>query len=158
VDIQIQQILTQIVGFILLLWLMRRWAWKPLLKTLDDRRSKITSEWTEIKATKETIGQLQRDYETRLLEIEKQARAKMQEAIGAGEQTGREIANQARKQAEEILVKAKENIEREVVLARTQIRNEVAMLAIAAAEKVIRKEMNTAKNKELVLQYVDELR
>ncbi len=157
-NIEIQQVLTQILGFLLLLWLMKKWAWKPLLQVLDDRREKIAFELAEIKTTKESIGQLQRDYEIKIAEFEKQARLKLQEAILGAEQTGREITNTARKEAENLLVKAKESIDREVISAKMQIRNEVAALAMATAEKIIGHEMTSARNNELVLQYMDELK
>jgi F-type H+-transporting ATPase subunit b len=157
-NIILQQVLTQIVGFLLLLWLLKKYAWGPLLAMLDDRRNKIATELTEIKTTKEDLSQLRADYEARMQEIEKQARVKVQEAVLEGGQLAREITTAARAEADQILVKAKENIDREVAAARIQMRNEVASLVIRTAEKVIRKELNEQKNKELVLQYMDELK
>ncbi len=157
-NIILQQVLTQIVGFLLLLWLLKKYAWGPLLAMLDDRRNKIAAELTDIKTTKEDLSQLRADYEARMQEIEKQARVKVQEAVLEGGQLAREITTAARAEADQILIKAKENIDREVAAARIQMRNEVASLVIRTAEKVIRKEMNEQKNKELVLQYMDELK
>ena len=157
-NIEYQQVLTQIVGFLLLLWLMKKFTWGPLLQMLEDRRAKIAAELSDIAASKEAVSQLQRDYEIKMQEIEKQARLKVQEAILEATQTAREITTTARKEADNILVKAKENIDREMAMAKMELRNEVASLAIATARKIIGQEMNAEKNKELVLQYMDELK
>jgi len=157
-DIVASQVLTQIVGFLLLLALLRKYAWGPMLAALDDRREKIATEFSDIKTSKEDLTRLRGDYEARLAEIEKQARVRIQEGITEGQRIAREITDQARSDANDILAKAKENIEREVALARAQMRNEVAHLAIAAAEKVIRKEVDEQRNKELILQYMNELK
>ena len=152
------QIFTQIVGFLLLLWLLRKYAWGPLLTVLDDRREKIAAEFSEIKTTKEDLVRLQGDYDAKLAEIEKQARIRIAEGVAEGERIARAITDQARLDANDILTKAKENIEREIGLARMQIRNEVANLAIKTAEKVIKSEINEQKNKALILQSLEELK
>jgi len=152
------QIFTQIIGFLLLLWLLGKYAWGPLLKVLDDRREKIATEFSEIKTTRGELARIQGDYDAKLAEIEKQARIRIQEGIVEGERIARGITDQARSDANDILAKAKENIAREMALAKVQIRNEVVNLAIKTAEKVIRSEVNEQKNKALVLQYMDELK
>ncbi|MBI3359316.1 MAG: F0F1 ATP synthase subunit B [Nitrospirae bacterium] len=156
-EILLPQVLTQIVGFLLLLWLLRRYAWGPLLQTLEDRRSQIANEQSEIAASKEGVRQLQQEYEAKMHEIKKEALLKVQEAILEGQKVAREITTSARKEADALLEKGKENISREMGLAKIQLRNEVAELVIATAAKVIRKELDAERNKELVLQYMDEL-
>ena len=156
-NILIQQVLTQIVGFLLLLWLMRKYAWGPLLQALEDRRSKITTELSDIAASKEGVSKLQQAYEAKMREVQKEALLKIQEAILEGQKVAREITTSARKEADDLLEKAKENISREMGLAKIKMRNEVAGLVIATAAKVIRRELDAEKNKGLVLQYMDEL-
>jgi F-type H+-transporting ATPase subunit b len=157
-DIIPAQVFTQIVGFLLLLWLLRKFAWTPMLTGLDDRRKTIATAFSDIKATKDDLARLQGDYEARVQEIEKQARVRIQEGIAEGERIARGITDQARTDANAILSKAKENIASEVASARMQIRNEVANLALKTAEKVIRSEINEQKNKAIILQYMEELK
>lgn len=157
-EILLQQVLTQIVGFLLLLWLLRKYAWGPLLQSLEDRRSKIATEQSEIFASKASVVKLQGEYEAKLREIKQEALLKIQEAILEGQKVAREITASARKEADAMLEKGKENISREMGLAKIQLRNEVADMIIATASKVIRTELNAQKNEALVLQYMDELR
>jgi len=156
-DILVSQVLTQVVGFLLLLWLMRKYAWGPLLQALEDRRSKITTELSDIAASKEGVSKLQQEYEAKMREVQKEALLKIQEAILEGQKVAREITTSARQEADDLLEKAKENISREMGLAKIQMRNEVAGLVIATAAKVIRSTLDAEKNKGLVLQYMDEL-
>jgi F-type H+-transporting ATPase subunit b len=156
-NILLQQVLTQVVGFLLLLWLMRKYAWGPLLQSLEDRRTKIATEQSEIFASKASVVKLQGEYEAKMREIKQEAILKIQEAILEGQKVAREITTSARKEADAMLEKGKENIGREMALAKIQLRNEVADMVIATASKVIRKELNAQKNEALVLQYMDEL-
>ncbi|NKE72761.1 F0F1 ATP synthase subunit B [Nitrospiraceae bacterium HYJII51-Mn-bac16s-1-B09] len=158
VGIDIQQVLTQIVGFLLLLWLLRKFAWGPLLGVLDERRTRIASELEEIRKGKESLAQMKTEYDTKLSEIENQARLRIQEAVVEGQRMAREIAEGAREEAHQILEKAKEDIQREMAKAKAQLRDEIATIAVSAAGKIVRQEMNKQKDKELVLQYIDELK
>lgn len=157
-DLDIQQILTQIVGFLILLWLMGKFAWKPLLEVLETRRLKIASDLEEIRKGKETLAGMKQEYDAKFAEIENQARLKIQESVAEGQRAAKELSDEARREADRILQKAKENIDQEIAKAKVQLRDEIASLAISAAEKIVRKEMDRQKNKELVLQYIDEVK
>lgn len=158
VSLDIQQILTQIVGFLILLWLLRKFAWGPLLSVLDERRTRIATEFEEINKRKESLAQMKAEYDTKIAEIENQARLRIQEAVLEGQQVAKEIADGARAEAHQILEKAKEKINQEIAKAKTQLRNEIATISVSAAEKIVRQELDKQKNKELVLQYIDELK
>ncbi|MDC4228110.1 MAG: F0F1 ATP synthase subunit B [Candidatus Manganitrophus sp.] len=157
-NIEIQQVLTQIVGFLLLLWLLRKYAWGPLLGVLDERRTRIATELEEIRKGKESLAQMKAEYDTKISEIENQARARIQEAVTEGQRMAREIAEGAREEAHQVLEKAKEDIHREMAKAKAQLRDEIATIAVSAAGKIVRQELNKQKDKELVLQYIDELK
>lgn len=158
VSLDIQQILTHIVGFLILLWLLRKFAWGPLLAVLDERRARIATDFEEISKGKESLAQIKAEYDTKIAEIENQARLRIQEAVLEGQQMAKEIAEGAREEAHQILEKATEKINQEIAKAKTQLRNEIATISVSAAEKIIRQELDRQKNKELVLQYIDELK
>ncbi len=155
-NLEIQQILTQAIGFLVLLFILKKIAWKPLLSLLDERREKITSEFQTIERTKSELSRLEQDYKARLAEIDAQARQKIQEAISEGQRIAVDVQEKAREEAKNILNKAKENIELEVAKARVELRNQVASLAIKAAEKVIREELSEERHKRLVTEFIDE--
>ena len=155
-NLEIQQILTQALGFLILLFILKKIAWKPLLSLLDERREKITSEFQTIDRTKSELLRLEQDYKARLADIDAQARQRIQEAISEGQRISVEIQEKAREESKNILNKAKENIELEVAKARVELRNQVATLAIKAAEKLIKVELTEERHKRLVTEFIDE--
>ncbi len=155
-NLEIQQILTQAIGFLVLLFILKKIAWKPLLSLLDERREKISSEFRNIEQTKSELSRLEQDYKARLAEIDAQARQKIQEAIAEGQRIAVEVQEKAREEGKNILNKAKENIDLEIAKARVELRNQVASLAIRAAEKVIKEELSEERHKRLVTEFIDE--
>ena len=155
-NLEIQQILTQALGFLILLFILKKIAWKPLLSLLDERREKISSEFQAIEHTKSELSRLEQDYKARLADIDAQARQRIQEAISEGQRISVEIQEKAREESKNILNKAKENIELEVAKARVELRNQVAVLAIKAAEKLIKVELTEERHKRLVTEFIDE--
>ena len=155
-NLEIQQILTQALGFLILLFILKKIAWKPLLSLLDERREKISSEFQTIERTKSELSRLEQDYKARLADIDAQARQRIQEAISEGQRISVEIQEKAREESRNILNKAKENIELEVAKARVELRNQVAVLAIKAAEKLIKVELTEERHKRLVTEFIDE--
>lgn len=156
-NLEIQQILTQALGFIILLWILKKLAWKPLLGLLDERKERIASELKNIEDTKANLARLEEEYRAKLADIDNQARIKIQEAISEGQRMAMEIQDKARDEARKIVEKARANVEMEVARARVELRNQVANLAIKAAEKVLQEELDEEKHKRLVLNFIEEV-
>lgn len=155
-NLEIQQILTQALGFLILLFLLKKIAWKPLLTLLDERREKISSEFKNIERVKSDLSRLEEDYKAKLAEIDAHARLRIQEAISEGQRIAMEIQEKAREEAQKTVDKAKANIEMEVAKARVDLRNQVAGIAIRAAEKILKEELNEERQKRLVTDFIQE--
>ncbi|PIQ85512.1 MAG: ATP synthase F0 subunit B [Candidatus Omnitrophica bacterium CG11_big_fil_rev_8_21_14_0_20_45_26] len=156
-DVSIQEILTQAFGFAVLFWIMKKYAWKPILDLLESRRTKISSSFEEIDKTKKELETLQNNYTARLAHIEEESRVKIQAAIQDGKQMAREIQEQARTQAKDILDKAKQDIELEADKARVTLRKEIVDLVFAATEKVVHEKLSGQKDEETIIKFVKEL-
>lgn len=157
-SLDFQQILTQIAGFLLLLWLLRKYAWGQILSLLDERRLGIASQFQGIEREKEEMARLKADYSAKVADIENQARLKIQEAVVQGEHRAREIAEEARQEAGRILEKAKGEINREVAAARVLFKEEIVTLAISAAARVVGHEMNPERDRAYILERLDEVK
>ena len=154
-NIEIYQILTQALGFLVLLWLLKKFAWKPLLTIIDERRDKISSEFSNIERAKTELSRLEEDYKAKLADIEAHARIKIQEAISEGQRISIEIQEKAREEAKKTIDKAKANIEIEVAKAMVDLRNQMANIAIKAAEKILKEELSGDRHKRLVSDFID---
>ena len=156
-NLSIQEILTQVGAFVILVLILKKMAWKPLLQMLEDRRNKIKSGLEEIEHTKLEVEKLKRDYENSRAKIEEEARVKLQQAIDEGKKVSKELQETARKESRTILEKAKEDIQLEVAKAKVTLRNEIADLTLAATERVLNEKLNDTKDKELVLDFIENL-
>ena len=97
------EIFAQIVGFLLLLFLLRAFAWKKLLKLLDDRRERIASEFKKIEDTQAEIAKLMAEYDKKLSDIDETSRTKIQEAMARAKQLAEEVRESSQHQARKIL-------------------------------------------------------
>lgn len=154
-NLELQQILTQALGFIILLFLLKKFAWKPLLSLLDERRDKISSEFENIERVKTELARLGDDYKAKLSDIDAQARQKIQEAVSEGQRIAVEIQEKAREDANKALEKAKANIELEVAKARVELRNQMTNIAIKAAEKILKEDLNDDRHNRLVMGFIE---
>ena len=85
--IDFKQVATQIVGFLIFLFLIRKYAWGPVLGTLEARRAKIVGDLAHAEKEKQDAAALKADLDRQLKGIEAQARQKIQEAVSEGQNT-----------------------------------------------------------------------
>ena len=150
-----QEILTHILGFLIILILLRIFAWKPILGLLDERKKRIASEFDNIEKAKQEMAKLREEYEVKLKEIDLEARKRIQEAIAEGQKMAADLQVEAREEAKKVLDRAKENIELEVAKAKVELRNDIVNMAILATEKIINERLDDAKHKELIVEFIE---
>ncbi len=151
------EVVAQVVSFLLLLTLLRIFAWKKLLKMLDDRRERIASEFRKIDEAQSAVEKLRADYDKRLAGIEAEARAKIQEAVAEGKKVSQEIREGARQEARTILDKAQENIEIEVSKAKQELKEKVVELTLGTTEKLLKEKITDEKDRKLASEFLDDL-
>ena len=152
-----QEILTHIIGFLIILFLLKKFAWKPLLSMLDQRKERIEKGFKEIEETKQDVEKLKVQYDKELKDIEQTARQKIQEAIQDAQRLGADIQADAREEAKKILVKARQNVELEIAQAKVELRDEMASLVLAASEKLLRERLDEEKHRQLINKFIEEL-
>ena len=156
-SLSINEIAAQLISFFLLLFFLRIFAWKKLLKVLDDRRARISSEFKKIEETQRTIEAMRSEYDKKLSDIDAASRAKIQEAIAEGKKISQEIRDNARQEARAILDKAQDNIETELAKAKQELKEKVIDLTIGTAERLLKEKMTGDKDKRLVSDFIDDL-
>jgi F-type H+-transporting ATPase subunit b len=149
-------VLTQVLGFLILLWGLRSFAWGPLVGLLEERRRKIAGEFEEAERRKADAGVLKARYELDLKGIESQARQRILEAVTEGQRVAAEIRTQAHADATARLTRADEEIVHEQEKAREVLKQQVAVLAIRTAEKILREKLDDPAQRRLVERYIDE--
>ena len=151
------QIVSQAVSFLLLLWVLRRFAWRPLLGMLDQRRARIEEELRAIAQGRAELARLKDEYARHLAKIDEEARTKIQQAILEGKRIGIEVQDEARAQARELLVKAKDTIELELAKAKVTLRDQMADMTMDAVGRRLRRKLDAASDQQLVDAILEEL-
>lgn len=150
-------ILFQIAAFLVLLWLLKIYALKPLLNVMKQREDHIASEITSAE---------KRNAEAKLMieeqqELLKKARAESQSLIEnakkLGEQQKTEIIQAARNESERLKESAKQEIVKEREQAVSALREQVASLSVLVASKVIEKELDEQAQEQLIQDYLKEI-
>lgn len=154
---QWQTLLTQILGFTLVVLVFWKFLWGPVLGIIDARGDEVESSFSAAERDRNEAAALKSDYEKRLAGIEAEAREKITSAAKEGMQLREEIIAEARSRAEQVLERAQEEIGREKDKAVFEIKEHVADLAISAAHKLIEERLDDARHKQLVDKFIDEI-
>lgn len=155
--VEIGQIFTQIISFLIMLWVLKRYAWKPLLGVLEERKNKIITEFDTIEKQKKENDQLTEEYRKKLEGIDAYARAKTLEAIEVGKQKAYEIQNEAHQEAKVIIAKVQIDLQKEVFKAKEQLKNEMVKMTVSATEKMIQKNLSEEEKKTLLTDFIEEM-
>ncbi|MFQ5606774.1 MAG: F0F1 ATP synthase subunit B [Candidatus Zixiibacteriota bacterium] len=156
-NLELQQIVTHALGFLLIVWLLKRYAWGPFLDMIEERREKIVGEFREIELQKQDVSQQSEEYDEKLKEIEQVRRQKLLEGVSEGQKLAAELKSKAQAEAKEIIHKAKAETQRELAKAKVQLKNDMVSLTLGATEKVLRERLTAEKDRELVSKYIEEL-
>jgi F-type H+-transporting ATPase subunit b len=147
----------QMISFGVFVWFTMTYVWTPIVKALNDRKAKIA----EGLAAAERGHQEQALGEQRAVELLKQAKQQAAEILSQAQRRAGEIVeeakNDARAEGQRLVVAAQAEIERETNRAREELRERVASLAVAAAEKILRKEIDPEVNRGLVESFAKQL-
>jgi len=152
-----QQILTHLVGFIITVLILKKYAWGPLLGLLEERRQKIINEFDQIEIEKQRVEDLTADYQAKLKDIDNERRAKIVEAIDEGKKLAAEVKANAQTEVKELQAKAKADLGREVAKAKVQLRNDMIVMTMTAAEKIIGEKLTDDKHRQLIGEFIDGL-
>ncbi len=153
----IAEIITHIIAFLLLFWVVKAFAWRPVLRVLDERNRMIGETIGEAEEKERKAEVLRQEYQARLDRIEEEARARMNEAIEDGRRISDEIADKARSEAREIRDKAQRAIQVEVDQARIDLKDRMIALTLAAAERLLRERLDDPKQRELIAHFIEDL-
>jgi F-type H+-transporting ATPase subunit b len=155
--IDIQLVVTQILGFALFVWIMSRMVWKPLLAHLDARRDKIAGEFAEAEKRQGDADALRVRYEGELRTIEARARERLQAAIAEGQTVAAEIKAQAQREAADRVARAEDDIAREREKQKEILKEQVIALSMRTAEKILRQKLDDPAQRKLANEFIDEV-
>ncbi|WP_215224319.1 F0F1 ATP synthase subunit B [Echinicola shivajiensis] len=152
-------IIWQIIGFGILLIILGKFAWKPILSALEERESAIEGALKAAENARNEMANLKAENEKLLQE----ARLERDQILKTANETSAKLIEKAKEEASaagaKMIEDAKAVIETEKKAALTEVKNQVASLALDVTEKLLRKNLDTEKEqKELVEEFVKDLK
>ena len=151
------EIIAQIAGFLILLALLKIFAWKRILGLLDKRREYIASELKGIEDAKADIEKIKLDYDAKLASIGEAAQAKLAETLNESKVILEDARKSAHIQAQGIIDNAKESVKYELAKAKDELKNEIIDLTLKATESVIKEKLTGEGDRKLVKDFLEEV-
>jgi F-type H+-transporting ATPase subunit b len=147
-----------LVVFLVLLFVLGKFAWKPMMQGLEYRERAIHSALHEAQQARDEASQLRTQFEEQLRAADDRARQLLDEARRAAERSTAEMTADAQKKIQADHERLKREMTREYEQARRDIQTQVAQLATLIASKVIRRQVNHDDHRQLVDEALAELR
>lgn len=153
----IGDMLYQLVVFLILLALLSKFAWKPLMGIMKKREEHVASEIEAAEASRKEALQYLEEQRELVKQSRVEASQLIENAKKQGEAQREEIITQARAEAERVKESAKQEIVQEKEKAVAELREQVASLSVLIASKVIEKELSEADQEKLINEYIQEV-
>jgi len=153
-SLNIPLIVTQIVGFLLLLWFLNRYVFKSIFAILDQRQADIKATYDQLDDDRKRMEETRRQYEQRLAGIEAEAREKIQAAVQEAQALRDNLVADARQQAETIVTQGRNESERERQAAFLEMRRQIVAIAMSAAGKVVGENLTDARQTKMVDDFI----
>lgn len=148
-----------LLAFVIVLIILKKFAWKPILNALSERESKIADSIATAERVKGEMAQLQSDNARLLAEAREERSLILKEAKDAREKMISEAKLQAKAEADKIMQEARLQIENQKNAALVEVKNEIGVLAVEVAEKILRKQLATPEAQDnYVKALVDDIR
>jgi len=142
------------IGFFILLFILGKFAWKPILKSLKERETGIADSLATAERVKAEMAQLKSENEALLAKAREERAQLLKEARDTRDKLISEAKEQAKVEANKIIADAHAAIQQQKMAALTDVKNQVGALVINVAEKVLRRELSDKSQQE---KYINQL-
>ena len=150
-------LVSQAVAFFLFIWFSVKFVWPPLIRAIEERQRKVAEGLAAAERGRAELASASQQSDHAL----RAARGRAQEIIAQAEQRGAQIVEEARSNAklegDRLISGAQAEIDQNVSRAKEALRDQVAVLAVAGAEKILRREVDQKAHAELLDQLKREL-
>lgn len=146
------------IGMMLVLFpVIKMFYTAPLEEAIHERNSSLEKTFAEAEELRETMNKMRADYERKLAQTEAEAREQIQAQIKEAQQLRQTLMGEATARADELVRRANQEIEAERSRVMSELRLEVVNLTLAATEKLLGENVDSAKNRKLVEEFIDKI-
>ena len=146
-----------VCNFLLLVYLLKKFAWGPVIGALEKREQQIESDKQTAADARKTAEELKKELDERLAQISSEAAQKMAAAVKTGETQKEQLLAQAKEQAQRLVEQATVQIQAEKEKALADVRAEIASISLLAASRVIEQDLKDDNADKIVAQVLQEV-
>lgn len=144
------------IAFLVVLFLLRKFAWQPILKSLNERETKIADSIATADRVKAEMAQMQNENEALMAKAREERAALLKDAKETRDKIVNEAKEQAKVEANKIVAEAQVAINNQKKAALAEVKNEVGNLVIEVAEKVLRRELANKAEQEAYIRQLSQ--
>lgn len=148
--INLNFLISQIINFVIILFILARFVWNPMMNILDQRRQRIQDALAEADQVKQEAANERTRLQAQLAEERQRGAAQLAEAAKAGQSVREEIISAAERERETILTNARKEADALREQTLTDARRQIADLAILAAQRVVGGSLDETRQRQLV--------
>jgi len=147
----------QIISFLVLVWILAKFAWKPLMEMMEKRRQFIEENLANAEHERQEAEKIRLQYQEDMLKARQEAQGIIEKATKNSEERATEILAEARKETEKMKQAALADISRERDKAISDVKAQVVELSVAVAEKIIQQKLDIKGQESLIEQFIQEV-
>ena len=148
-----------LIAFLVVLFILSKFAWKPILKGLNDRENNIAESIASAERVKLEMAQMKNENEAILTAAREERAVMIKEAKITKDKMIADAKEEAKLQATKIITEANAAIQQQKMAAITDIKNQVGKLVVEVSEKVLRRELaNKAEQETFINQLAQEIK
>ena len=145
-----------LIAFLLVFFILKKFAWKIIIQSLNDREKGISDSLETAKKLKAEMAQMKSENEALMAQAREERAAMLKEAREVKDKIINEAKEQAKAEANKIIVDAQQAIHAQKMAALTDVKNQVGTLVIEVAEKVLRRELASKTDQESYIKQLSE--
>jgi F-type H+-transporting ATPase subunit b len=145
-------IIWTLVAFLVVFFILKKYAWKPILKSLNDREKNISDSISSAEKVRGEMADLKNENEILLAQAREERAIMMREAKETRDKIISEAKEQARTETNKIIAGAQDAINQQKMAAITDLKNQVGNLVVEVSEKVLRRELSNKEEQEKYIQ------
>lgn len=154
--VDIKLVIVQALGFLIILYLLRRFLFDKIFALIQARREEIKDTFEKIERDRQDAAKLKTGYERKISEAEEEAERRLTEAVKEAKKISVEILEKTRQEAELIKLNAKETLELERKKVAQELRNQVVTLTLLTSQKLIEQSLSQEAAERLVDKFIEE--
>ena len=143
--------------FIILMLLLTKFAWKPILSALKQREDAIKDSLEQAEKAKDEAKQILAQNQNNLAKAEEESKKIIEQSRVFAENLKEQMLKDSKEQAKKLITEAAAEIDRKKNAAFDELKNQVAEISVKAAEKILKENLDVEKNKILVDKYISDI-